>query len=391
MKLIGLAWKNLQRKGLRTLLTMLGIAIGVASVVLISTVGTLGTKAVNSELDSLGLNGISVSAQTNAPALDDTDLQMVRNVRQVEQAMPVLTQNGEIQTVDGQQQMMLWGIDAGAKQVLSVEILHGRMFTAADIRGKAAVCLLDEKLAEQLFGRENVVGKTVTLPLGTLCEQYTIVGITRAGSGILQSLAGDMVPLFAYLPYTTMQQAVGSSAIGQIAVKTEQGADVAQVSANISAALQQSRGSDEIKTENLAKQRDKLSNLLQIVTVVLSAIGAISLLVSGLSIMTVMLVSVGERTQEIGVKKAIGAGFFSIFCEFLAEALTICTIGSIIGAAAGLGVGFLAASSMGIQMTIEPRAVAVAILAAVISGVVFGLYPACKAARLKPVDALNCE
>ena len=85
------------------------------------------------------------------------------------------------------------------------------------------------------------------------------------------------------------------------------------------------------------------------------------------------------------------AGFFSIFCEFLAEALTICTIGSIIGAAAGLGVGFLAASSMGIQMTIEPRAVAVAILAAVISGVVFGLYPACKAARLKPVDALNCE
>ena len=91
------------------------------------------------------------------------------------------------------------------------------------------------------------------------------------------------------------------------------------------------------------------------------------------------------------MKKAIGAGFFSIFCEFLAEALTICTIGSIIGAAAGLGVGFLAASSMGIQMTIEPRAVAVAILAAVISGVVFGLYPACKAARLKPVDALNCE
>ena len=122
MTLIVLAWKNLRRKGLRTLLTMLGIAIGVASVVLISSVGTLGTKAVNNELDSLGLNGISVSAQADAPALDDIDLQMVRNVQQVEQAMPILTQNGVIQTFAAQQQVMLWGIDAGAKQVLSVEI-----------------------------------------------------------------------------------------------------------------------------------------------------------------------------------------------------------------------------------------------------------------------------
>ena len=118
MTLIVLAWKNLRRKGLRTLLTMLGIAIGVASVVLISSVGTLGTKAVNNELDSLGLNGISVSAQADAPALDDIDLQMVRNVQQVEQAMPILTQNGVIQTFAAQQQVMLWGIDAGAKQVL---------------------------------------------------------------------------------------------------------------------------------------------------------------------------------------------------------------------------------------------------------------------------------
>ena len=110
MKLIVLAWKNLRRKGLRTLLTMLGIAIGVASVVLISSVGTLGTKAVNNELDSLGLNGISVSAQADAPALDDIDLQMVRNVQQVEQAMPILTQNGVIQTFAGQQQVMLWGL-----------------------------------------------------------------------------------------------------------------------------------------------------------------------------------------------------------------------------------------------------------------------------------------
>lgn len=388
-----LAVKNIFRKGTRTVLTMLGIAVGVASVILVNLVGALGTDAVNSELDSLGLSGISVSAKNNSGAyLTKTDLKTIREFDNVANAMPILTQSSTATVGSVEENTTVWGIDSGANQVISIELLHGRELHGGDVNGYRNVCLLDENLAVSIYGRSNAVGKSVRLSVGATVQSFTIVGITKTGSGILQSLMGDMIPSFAYIPYTTMQSMIGTTKISEIAVKIADTEQVSELSNTIISTLERDKGiTDSIKTENLAKQRDRLGNLLTIVSTVLSVVGAISLLVAGLGIMTVMLVSVSERTREIGVKKAIGAKSGDILREFLIEALTISAFGSIIGIGIGLLVAFLAGSVLNMTVPVDWVSVMFVLVLSVALGGIFGAYPAMKAAKLQPVEALRHE
>ncbi|OJU12934.1 MAG: ABC transporter substrate-binding protein [Clostridiales bacterium 43-6] len=388
-----LALRSLKRKGLRTFLTVSGIAIGVASVVIIGTIGRAGTQAVNAELDSLGISGISVSsnAGSNVDLLKE-DLETIRKLPNVDNAMPLTTENS-LAACKGQTiSALIWGIDAGAKQVIAIEVKYGRTISAADVNSNANVCMVDENVAKNLFKRDNVVGKTISLLVGGVFDEYKIIGITKQGSGILQSLMGDYIPSFVYIPYTTKQNIDGSGRISQIAVKLDNSNQVDAVSKNIVDAIDRNKGVvNSVKTDNLVKQRDRLGNLLNIVSIILSAIGAISLLVAGLGIMTVMLVSVNERTREIGIKKAIGARSGIILMEFLMEALTISVFGSIIGICIGTGVALLATLLFGIPLSISVFQLIYSVLVAVCTGIVFGVYPAIKASRLKPVEALRRE
>jgi len=388
-----LALRNLFRKGLRTSLTILGISIGVASVVIIGTIGRAGTGAVNGELDSLGISGISVSSNVNCTVpLSKDDLEIIRKLPNVENAMPITTDTSLASAKGETISALLWGIDSGAKQVISIEIKYGRSITASDVNSNANVCLVDENVAKNLYQRENVVGKTISLLVGGVFDEYEIIGVTKQGSGILQSLMGDFIPCFVYIPYTTKQNIEGTTSITQIAVKLSDSKDVNSVSKNISEALDRNKGvKNSVKTDNLVKQRDRLGNLLNIIAIVLSAIGAISLLVAGLGVMTVMLVSVNERTREIGIKKAIGAKAKNILAEFLFEALTISFIGSIIGIIIGVGVSFIATAVFNIEAPPSIIQILYSVLVAVLTGVIFGVYPAIKASKLKPVDALRQE
>lgn len=389
IELVKLSVKNIFRKGFRTLLTMLGISIGVASVVLISTIGSAGTTAVNAELDSLGLNGVSVSA-CDGHTIENADVQTVASVAGVTSAVPVLTGDAVLSAFGETRQAMLWGIEYGSEQAISIEILYGRGFTRSDIELLENVCLLDENTALNLFGNKNAVNREVSVLLNGVYENYEVIGITKTGSSILQSLMGSIVPDFAYIPISTMQSAAGVKTIDRIAVKTDSDTDIDTVSDAILSAFYAEKGEkDTVEIENIAVQREKLSGLLTIVTAVLSVIGAVSLLVSGLGIMTVMLVSVSERTKEIGIKKAIGADFKKILFEFLVEALTISLLGSIIGCIIGVGTAIIGGHLFSVPVDIQLNAVTTAVGSAVLTGVVFGIYPAYKAAKLKPVDALR--
>lgn len=385
-----LSLRNVFKKGIRTSLTVLGVAVGVMSVLLINTISEAGIKTVNAELDSLGLNGISVSSDKCAVTNDD--LELIKKQSGVENVMPILTFQSTISENDISQDVMIWGVDSGAKQVIAIEILYGRSFESYDINAKENVCLLDENASQELFGRKNTVGKTINLYTSNGYEKFEIIGITESGSGILQSVMGNIVPSFCYVPYTTFQQWAGSDELYQIAVKLQDESLTKQVSANIKNLIDNEKGiSGSIQIGDLAASRNTLTGLLDTVTVIFSVVGLISLLVAGLGIMTVMLVSVNERTREIGIKKAIGASFFNIMSEFLAEALTICFIGSIIGSVLGFLCIFIGSRIIGMDISVQPSAFVFSISSAVITGGVFGIYPAYKAAKMKVVDALRYE
>ena len=228
--------------------------------------------------------------------------------------------------------------------------------------------------------------------IGGSYVRLKIVGVASSGGNLLQNMVGDVIPSFIYLPYTTLQRYAGEASFDQIAVTMLDNQNIEAVSEQIAALVNRQHNiSRGFKADNISRQKETLDRVLGIITVVLSAIAAVSLVVAGLGIMTVMIVSVNERTREIGIKKSIGATQNTILVEFLIEAFTISLIGSVIGVAAGVLFTAIGCLAISLPVLINFHLIGASIGISVIVGIVFGVYPAMMAAKLHPVNALRIE
>lgn len=386
--------RNLGRKRFRSFLTIASIAIGVASVVLIGSIGEIGKQTISDELNSLGLGSLTVSADQKftRQKMDQRDLELIRDLPSVKSATPVVVNFSSIRMRGLVANAMLWGVDSEGDQLISLKSQHGRLLNEADIAGAADVCVIDANVAQMFYKRDNIVGKYLEAMIGGSYVRLEIVGVASSGGNILQTMVGDVIPSFAYVPYTTIQRYTGDQAFEQIAVTlhddSNSDATAEQLTASVNRLHNINRG---FKAENVSKQKETLNNLLGIVTVVLSSIAAVSLVVAGLGIMTVMTVSVNERTREIGIKKSIGATRGTILLEFLIEAFTISLIGSMVGVGGGLSVVWIGCALLHIPVSIDPGLIMISVLLTVGIGMVFGVYPATVAARMRPVDALRTD
>lgn len=284
------------------------------------------------------------------------------------------------------------GVDDGKNQVISLTPKYGRMLDAADIAGAADVCVIDSNVAELFYKRDNVVGKSLDAMIGGSYVRLEIVGIASSGGNILQNMVGDVIPSFAYLPYTTVQRYTGEDSFGQIAVTLRDSADIDAAAEQLSASVNRFHNIERgFKAENISKQKDTLDNLLGVVTIVLSAIAAVSLVVAGPGHHDGDD-RVGQRAHPRDRHQKIDrATRRTILLEFLIEAFTISLIGSIMGVAAGLALVWAGCALIGVAMSVNPALIAVSVALTVGIGVVFGVYPATVAARLRPVDALRTE
>lgn len=386
--------KNIFRKKLRSLLTISGVAIGVVSVLIISSIGDIGKYTINQELESVGIGGLALGTDKTVTGkeLGARELELIRSQRPVEDAMPLLMQYTGAVTKGNPGKCLVWGISGSAANIISLNVKYGRLVNQSDLNSMANVCVVDESFAQETYKRGNIVGKTITVLLGNGYEEFEVVGVVETGGNVLQSLLGEYVPTFVYLPFTTMQQLTGRTGFDQIAVKLKSDIDPDTASAELVKILEaENKISGSVTVENLNSHKEQLNHILDIVTMVLSVIGGISLVVAGLSIMTVMLVSVHERTREIGIKKSIGASKGAILLEFLAESLFITLLGSLVGTTVGLAVVILGSLAFGLDILLNIRLILFCIGFAVVIGVLFGVYPAMKAANLRPVDALRSE
>lgn len=384
------AFRVLLRRRGRAALTVSGIAVGTFLVTLVSLIGQVGNTLAERELQNMGLRGLSVSAQGDWQ-LSEADLGAVRAAPGVSQAMPLIMAGGSGRLGNHTFSAYIGGIDAGAAQVISLEVLHGRLFHKGDVQAASAVCVVDETVALQAYGRRNVLGKTVRMTVGRSAVELTVVGVAKTGSSLLQSVTGYLAG-FVYMPYTTLQQLNGQTEIDRIAVQVAADAEPAVVEQTLVSVLRRAHGVDtQPAVENLAQQQERLSALLKIVGGVLTAVSAVSLLVAGMGMMTSMVTAVRERVREIGIKQALGATRGRIWAEFLAESLILAAVGAAVGIGVGVLVGGVGMARLGVTVSWPWYTPVVIGAATVAMGGLFGWYPAHRAARLRPVEALRSE
>jgi putative ABC transport system permease protein len=382
--------RGIFRQKLRFVLTIVGISVGVCAVVLVSAIGEIGKNEINTRMSGMGMDNLLVIANEGSNAvLTISDLQSIKKTPDVQNAMPLLNIVTDAAILGRTSQVMMWGINEDAGSVIELDVIHGRMLNRGDVTTENKVCMIDEALALSAYKRSNIVGKTIDINFGTHYEKMEIVGVVKSGVNVLQNMLSGFVPDFIYLPYSVMQTSLGTENFDEIAVKVTDANIGENVAAKIEADLSDEYEYASVSVENLLKQKDNMLDILSTVTLALSAVAGISLIVSGTSIMTVMLTSVAERTREIGIKKSIGADRLTIMFEFLSESAIITLIGAAIGLISGLLLSLTACTIAGIAFSVSPAICIFTLVISVIIGAVFGAYPAYKAASLNPVEALR--
>ncbi len=377
---------------LRSVLTITGIAVGVTAVIVVSEIGEIGKRSINNELSGMGMDSLVVSVQSgHSCKLTEKELDKIRSIDSVDNAMPLMNMITDGEIKNSHITCMTWGVNEDADNVIDLEVLHGRLLNRGDIAEKSRVCVIDEAIALEKYKRSNIVGKKITLSIYGDPVELEIVGVVKNGVNTLQNMLGGFIPDFVYIPYSVMQEYSARDNFDQITVRLQDNAASEYTADKVKQVL--SHGPDEYgySVDDLVSRKEKMNNVVSIAASALSAVAGISLLVSGISTMTVMLVSVNERTREIGIKKSIGAGRTAILSEFLFGAAAITFIGSVIGIFLGITISVFISLIINTEIFINWRSCGILLLISVLTGVCFGTYPAYKAASLKPIDALRYE
>ena len=399
-ELIKSAITALKSNILRTALTMLGIIIGITSVILIVSIGQGAVAFVTNELSSFGTNVFQINPGTGAfsaiagadtltlediEAIEsDTSLTNIKSVAAFSVSTVTVSANGE------EEGMTIYGVTPEVLDILKPDIIDGEFITEENDIGAERVAVIGVDAAETFFGEgAGVVGETIAVDNKT----FRIVGVAQSSS----ALAGGVLNNALYLPFNVVyNQFPGGNKIMEIDVSVYDSNQINQTIEDVTVFLRDRHNLEEGDEDDFIIQsfQDILSTvqtITNLLTLMVAAISAISLIVGGVGVMNIMLVSVTERTKEIGLLKAIGARQKDILTQFLIEAVTMTLIGGIVGVVLGITGAFLISLVVGIPFVVSIPAVLAAVGVSTLVGVVFGLYPARRAAKLNPIDALRYE
>ena len=416
---IGLALTSVRSNKMRALLTMLGIIIGVMSVITIVTIGNTVQQSIDEQMADLGTDNLFLVVQEKKENSNDMDVMRAMSGRGNKKAessdllTPTMMSDmeanypgriksilysqsvgtGEVRNGEVYSDVTVTGVSPGYEKLESLTLQYGSFITENDVSNLTDSALVSDKMCKEVFGKadETLIGKNIKFFLTNRIEVYTIRGIYEYKE---RGMSMGDTSTTVYIPVSTAKSAVLEKNYQYVVIKATDSNDVPALTLELKRYFAKLYGDNDNWMVNVTNIGDMLSSAMSMLNTVqlgITLIAGISLLVGGIGVMNIMLVSVTERTREIGTRKALGAKTFHIRVQFITEAVIITGIGGFIGIIFGLLAGNLVSGFMQMSTAISPFVVVGSAVFSMLIGVFFGLYPANKAAKLNPIDALRYE
>lgn len=385
---IKMSWQNIIHNKMRSFLTVLGIVIGVTAIIALITIVQGIIDDVNSQFSGLGADKLSVQAQGTLlkHGLSESDLEELTNVQNISGVSPTVSVSTDI-IIGGvvRENVTLQGKNEVYFRHENELVTRGRAINALDVESKNRVCLISDTTEQELFVGGNAVGQSILIGGVT----YEIIGVMENSSSIQSMFSGGKDAVV--IPYKNAMRLAGANNITSVDMYMSDSNKSEEIIESIESVLNRAFNykEDAYKVTNLESLLDVMHNMQNTLQMALIGIASIALLVGGIGIMNMMLVSVTERTTEIGLRKALGAQPSSIQFQFLMEAVFLSLFGGVIGILLGLLISWIAAIAIGIAFVLSTTAIVIGVSFSVAVGIIFGIAPARKASRLNPIDALR--
>ena len=386
-----MALRSISANKMRAALTMLGIVIGVMALVVLVSLVNGATSSVTDAVSSLAndLLTVTVSDDKGRPIrLEDLD-EWAKEYESIGSAAPAASASVTGKYGADSASFTVYGTTAAYYDIEGLQLTMGRFLNRADLQSNTRVCVLNYAAASELIGYADCIGEEISFD----GVKYTVVGVLSEDENLMSSMMGGSY--VAYIPYTSLQRLSTTVSADVTSFVVGPGSSaVEQTETDIDAILYERflEDSDAYSVSSMDVMEDAMSSITSVLSILLGGIAGISLIVGGIGIMNIMLVTVTERTREIGIRKAIGANRGTILRQFLMEAVVLCMLGCAIGIFLSwtiLRVVAVVVSSLSISFRLNGTVVLIAVIFCFFIGVVFGLYPANKAAKMKPIDALH--
>ena len=394
------AFRSVFSNKMRSFLTMLGIIIGISSVIMITSIGQGSQAALTGEFDKLGVNMLTISLKdpskaTSRDQLIIEDMEIIKNHPQVTSVTPLYQGgNAQIQLRNPKEyrSSILIGVNESYKDISALNFIYGRFLIDTDVKMKSKVAIIDDGLAKVIFGYDDVIGQQIYVQVKQVKHPFTVIGVIKNPMGDFASLFPDQMPTMLYMPIGAVHDLYGTNRIQNFAVAIQDKDKINDTSLELTKMLEKKhRNENQYYVQSATESLDVVNKVLGYFTAFISFVAGISLLVGGIGVMNIMLVTVTERTREIGIRKSLGAKNKDIRIQFLIEAMILTIIGGLIG----MALGYLGGLGIGSLMKIAPKVsfivVSLTVTLSSMIGIIFGVYPANKAAKLDPIEALRYE
>jgi putative ABC transport system permease protein len=384
---IKVALKNIRTNKMRTFLTMLGIIIGVSAVIILVSVAQGTTENITKRIESLGTNllSISIRGRGTEDSISMEEIEKLKNKKGIDSVAPVVNGNVTVKYETETMDVTLEGVDQNYSNVRNHHSEYGRAINPIDVEYRQKIVLLGSEVKNELFGDANPIGEKIQIN----GNDFKVVGVLEEKGSSLGGNNDEKI----LIPISTAQRFLRTTGIRNIYIQATSADIVEDVQVEVENFLLKKFNNDEdaYRVFNQAEMLSTMGEVTNNMTMMLGGIAAISLLVGGIGIMNIMLVSVTERTREIGIRKAIGAKRKDILIQFLLESAVISGLGGLIGVLLGIGGSDLITRFFSLNTKISPFILIISYSFSIIVGMFFGIYPASKASKLKPVDALRFE